>query len=147
MFVTVWIGILELSTGKLVAANAGHEYPVIYRKNKEYEILKDKHCVVVGAVEDYEYQEYEIKLDKGDKIFIYTDGLVEAMNDKQELFGLERMKKSLNNLTKENAEDTLNKVQEDVNLFVGDAMQFDDLTMLMVEYRGSKKVNSHEEKI
>ena len=144
MFITVWIGILEISTGKLVCSNAGHEYPIIYRNGKKFEVLKDKHGIVVGAFENYQYKEYELKLEKGDKIFVYTDGLVEATNSKNEMFGLDNTLASLNKLGNEDVKKTLEKLKKDVDTFVDEAVQFDDLTMLMLEYNGKKKVSHHE---
>ena len=80
MFVTVWIGLLEISTGKMICANAGHEYPAIRRKNGQFELLKDRHGFVLAGMEDMKYTEYEITLEPGDMIFVYTDGVAEATN-------------------------------------------------------------------
>ncbi|MBQ5955539.1 MAG: PP2C family protein-serine/threonine phosphatase [Firmicutes bacterium] len=136
MFVTVWIGILEISTGKLTAANAGHEYPVIYRKGSGFEVLKDKHGLVLGGMDGMQYKDYEIQLEPRDKLFVYTDGLPEATNGDMELFGMERMTGALNEVSEETPEGILKGVLERVNEFVGDAPQFDDLTMLCLEYKG-----------
>ncbi len=96
MFVTVWLGILELSTGRLTAANAGHEFPVLGRAGKEFELYRDKHGFVVGAMEGTPYREYEIDLAPGDKLFVYTDGVLEATNRAGEMFGAGRMLDALN---------------------------------------------------
>lgn len=136
MFVTAWIGILEISTGKVIASNAGHEYPVIYRKGGSFEILKDKHGFVLGGMDDMQYTDYELQLNKGDKIFVYTDGLPEATAPDMELFGMERMTEVLNEYREESPEGILNGVISRVEEFVGEAPQFDDLTMLCMEYRG-----------
>ena len=96
MFVTVWLGVLELSTGKIVASNAGHEYPVIGRAGGKYELIKDKHGFVVGGMEGVKYKDYEMQLQPGDKLFVYTDGVPEAANTKNELFGTYRMLDALN---------------------------------------------------
>ena len=136
MFVTVWIGILEISTGKLTAANAGHEYPVIYRKDEGFEILKDKHGFVLGGMDGMKYKDYEIQLNPGDKLFVYTDGLPEATGTDMELFGMERMTDALNEFSGESPEGILKGVLKRANEFVGDAPQFDDLTMLCLEYKG-----------
>ena len=136
MFVTVWIGILEISTGKLTAANAGHEYPAIYRKGSGFEILKDKHGLVLGGMDGMQYKDYEIQLEPGDKLFVYTDGLPEATSSDMELFGMERMTDALNEVSEETPEGILKGVLERVNEFVGEAPQFDDLTMLCLEYNG-----------
>ena len=147
MFVTVWIGILDLTTGILTAANAGHEYPTIYRKDKKFEVIKDKHGIVLGAMEDFEYEEYEIKLNKGDKIFVYTDGVVEATNSDNEMYGIDRMVETLNKLSKDDIKDILKNMKKDVDSFVGKAVQFDDLTMLGLEYYGKKKESSNEKRV
>ena len=136
MFVTEWIGILEISTGKLIASNAGHEFPAIYRKDGSFEILKDKHGFVLGGLDGMKYKDYEIQLNKGDKIFVYTDGLPEATNSDMELFGMDRMMDALNVLRDESPEGILKGIISSVNEFAGDAPQFDDLTMLCLEYFG-----------
>ena len=136
MFVTVWIGILEISTGKLTAANAGHKYPAICRKGSSFEVLKDKHGLVLGGMDGMQYKDYEIQLEPGDKLFVYTDGLPEATSSDMELFGMERMTYALNEVSEETPEGILKGVLERVNEFVGEAPQFDDLTMLCLEYNG-----------
>ena len=96
MFVTVWIGILEISTGKLTAANAGHEYPALQHPNGKFKLFKDKHGFVIGNIDGVKYEEYELMLEPGSKLFIYTDGVTEATNSNSKLFGTERMIKALN---------------------------------------------------
>ena len=135
MFVTVWVGILELSTGKMNCASAGHEYPAICHNGK-FELYKDKHGFVLGGMEGMIYRDYELQFSKGDKIFVYTDGVPEATNENRELFGTDRMIEALN--TKDaNPKETLEIVRASVDEFVGGAEQFDDLTMVCVEYRGA----------
>ena len=136
MFVTVWLGILEISTGKLTAANAGHEYPVIKRGSGKYELLKDKHGLVIGAMEGIKYKDYELELKPGDKLFVYTDGVPEATDAEYKLFGTDRLTEALNADPDAEPEQTLKNVREAVDAFVKDAEQFDDLTMLCLEYRG-----------
>lgn len=135
MFVTTWIGILELSTGKMTCASAGHEYPAIYHDGK-FELLKDKHGFVLGGMEGARYKNYEIQFEKGDKIFVYTDGVPEATNANTELFGTDRMIDALNSAPNANPKEILKNVRASVDAFVGAAEQFDDLTMVCVEYRG-----------
>ena len=135
MFVTVWLGILEISTGKLRAANAGHEYPVIKYPNGKYELFKDKHGFVIGGFNGAKYQEYEIDLEPGSVLFLYTDGIPEATNKNQELFGENRMLDALNNIDSSSPKDILDGVRKAVDDFVQDAEQFDDLTMVSVEYK------------
>ena len=137
MFVTVWAGILEISTGKLTAANAGHEYPVLKRVDGDFEILKDKHGFVIGGMEGVRYTEYEIQLNPGDRLFLYTDGVPEATDADGELFGTERMVEALNREKDSSPEQVLRGVRRAVDAFVKDAEQFDDLTMLCLAYRGN----------
>lgn len=136
MFVTVWLGILEISTGKLTAANAGHDFPAIKRAGKGFEICKDKHGLVIGGMEGIKYKEYELQLEKGDQLFIYTDGVTEATDSENRLFGLERMVSALNEVQNAVPEEILRHVRSAVDKFVNGAEQFDDLTMLCMEYRG-----------
>ena len=136
MFVTVWLGIFEISTGRLIAANAGHEYPVIMKPEGQFELIKDKHGFVIGGMEGVKYKEYELQLMPGSKLFLYTDGVPEATNGENELFGTGRMLAALNENTSAAAEEMLKNVRKAVDGFVKDAEQFDDLTMLGFEYKG-----------
>ena len=135
MFVTVWLGILEISTGKLTAANAGHEYPVIYRKGRRFDLFKDNHGLVLGGFPGAKYKDYEIRLKQGDKLFLYTDGLPEATNGEGEMFTVDRMIEALNEYKEGSPQEILGGVRSSVNEFVGDAPQFDDLTMLCFELK------------
>jgi len=136
MFVTVWLGVLEISTGKLIAANAGHEYPALMTPDGKFELYKDKHGLVVGGMEGANYKEYEIQLEPGSKLFVYTDGVPEATNSSKELFGTERMVEALNVMPDTEPKKLLDCVKCAVDDFVKDAEQFDDLTMLCLEYKG-----------
>ena len=138
MFVTVWMGILELSTGKLAAASAGHEYPVLKMPGSAFELYKDRHGFVVGGMEGIRYKEYEILMEPGSRLFVYTDGVPEATNADNELFGTERMVEALNIQPDAAPEDVLKHVRQAVDDFVKDAEQFDDLTMLCIEYKGKQ---------
>ncbi len=142
MFVTVWFGVLDTVTGKLTAANAGHEYPVIMHSGGKFEILKDKHGLVIGAMEGIPYKEYEIQLESGSKIFLYTDGVPEANNAQNEMFGMERMLSALNAEPLASPERILKNVRASVDAFVKDAEQFDDLTMLCAEFVGPENDDS-----
>ena len=139
MFVTVWLGVLEISTGKITAANAGHEYPILRRAGGAYEVLKDKHGFVVGGLASARYREYEIDLAPGDRLFVYTDGVPEAMNAGNEMFGMDRLVSALNLAPDAPARAALGNVREAVRGFVQDAEQFDDMTMLCLEYRGAQQ--------
>lgn len=135
MFVTVWLGILELSTGKMLAANAGHDDPAICRKDGSFEIVKNKRGLVIGAMDGVVYKDFEIQLNKGDKFFLYTDGLPEATNADEKMITIDGMLKILNCHKEKSPMEILNGINESVKQFVGDAPQFDDLTMLCVEYK------------
>ena len=137
MFVTVWIGILEISTGKLTCANAGHEYPVLKRKDGAFTLYKDKHSFAVGGMEGICYKEYELQLAPGDRLFLYTDGVPEATNAENEMFGIDNMLGALNQDADAEPETLLHNVRESVRGFVKDAEQFDDLTMLCIDYHGT----------
>ena len=136
MFVTVWLGILEISTGKIVCANAGHEYPAIYRNGAGFVLFRDKHGFVLGGMEGVRYREYGLKLEKGDKLFLYTDGVPEANDSSKNQFGTDRMMEALNTKPDGSPEEILAQVHAAVDSFVQKAEQFDDLTMLCLEYLG-----------
>ena len=136
MFVTVWLGILEISTGKLTAANAGHEFPAICEKGGSFELYKDKHGFVVGGMEGVHYKGYDLQLNPGDKLFVYTDGVPEATDGSGEMFGTDRMIEALSSCMDNTPKEILQGVRNAVDSFVGDAEQFDDLTMMCLEYKG-----------
>ncbi len=136
MFVTAWIGVLDLKTGKLTAANAGHEYPTLKKADGRFELIKDRHGFVMGGMTGMKYAEYELQLDPGAKIFVYTDGLPEAGAGHGEQFGMERMLQVLRKAEDGTPQQILNAVDRAVASFVKGAPQFDDLTMLCVEYCG-----------
>ena len=133
MFVTVWFGVLEISTGKVTAANAGHEYPIVKKADGGFELFKDKHGFVIGGMNGMRYKDYEFTLEKGGTLFLYTDGVAEATNAQNELFGTDRMLEALNKAADASPAALLNHMKQAVDDFVGDAPQFDDLTMLAVK--------------
>lgn len=133
MFVTVWFGVLDINTGKVTAANAGHEYPMLKKADGEFEIFKDKHGFVIGGMEGMRYKDYEFMLEKGGTLFLYTDGVAEATNADNELFGTDRMIEALNKEPGADPKKLLSNMKQDVDEFVGEAPQFDDLTMLCVK--------------
>ena len=136
MFVTAWLGILELSTGRLETANAGHEYPAIKHADGSFTLLKGKHGLVLGAMDSVRYTKVGIDLEPGAKLFVYTDGLTEATSAENLLFGTERMTEALRRGENGSPEQIMETVTDAVNRFVGSAPQFDDLTMLCVRYNG-----------
>lgn len=144
MFVTVWLGIVTISTGKLVYSNAGHEYPILKKGNDPFSLLKDKHSPPLGCMEGVRYREQKTKLDPGDILFLYTDGVAEATNRDNELYGLDRLLEALNDRSHGNrtAMETDFDVKYSVDLFVGGAPQFDDLTMLTFIYNGGDPMNT-----
>ena len=137
MFVTAWLGILEISTGRMTAVNAGHEYPVIKRADGPFELLKDKHGLVIGGLEDIQYKEYELQLEKGTKLFLYTDGVPEATDAEYRMFGSQRMLAALNEKTDAAPQEILENIHRAVDAFVQGAEQFDDMTMLCLDYHGA----------
>ena len=139
MFVTVWVGILEVSTGKLSAANAGHEYPALKRGDGGFSVFKDRHGFVLGGMEGMKYKEYEIQLSPGDKLFVYTDGVPEANDPDGNMFEVKRMIDALNEDPDASPAQILGAVRGQINIFVREAEQFDDLTMLCLNYKGSQK--------
>ncbi len=135
MFVTVWLGILDLKTGILTAVNAGHEQPALKEPDGSFTLYKDKHGLIVGYMDMVKYRNYEVALKKGSKLFLYTDGVVEATNANEELFGTARMIEALCRAENDNPQEILAEVRKAVDGFVKDAPQFDDLTMLCLEYK------------
>ena len=138
MFVTVWLGILDLKTGIMTAANAGHEYPVIKYPDGQAELYKDKHGFVLGIIPGADYKEYELCMEPGTSLFVYTDGLTEAVNGSNTLFGTDRMLDAVN-AAEGSPEDIIEAVSSAVTAFEGDAPQSDDLTMMCIRYDGPGK--------
>ena len=143
-FITSWLGIVEISTGKGVAANAGHEHPALCRAGGNYELVTYRHSPVVGAMEGLGYREHEFVLCPGDRLFVYTDGVPEATNAEQELFGTDRMLAALIRSPQADPKETLANLMDDISGFVADAPQFDDITMLCLEYRGPSACRNPE---
>jgi len=134
MFVTVFFGIYSETDGKLSYVNAGHEDPVVYRKSSgKYELIMEDHDLVIGVVEDTVYTERELFLEAGDRLFLYTDGVTDATDTEGNAFGLERMMNSLNSHSDLMGQELLDEMQKELDLFAGDAAQFDDITMLILD--------------
>ena len=136
MFVTVWFGILDLATGTIRTVNAGHENPALMPAGGRFNLLRDQHSIIVGLRKGVRYQELEINLTPGAKIFLYTDGIPDAHNAADEVFGEERIAAVLNEVREKSPEELLQHMKKAVDAFVQDAEQFDDLTMLCLEYKG-----------
>lgn len=133
MFVTAWLGILDLNTGLLKYVNAGHNPPLIKRNGKYFEFLCSKPNFVLAGMENIKYKTNEIQFSPGDEIFLYTDGVTEANDTSYELFGDDRLLESLNENDCLTVEQLCKKVKSDVDRFVGNALQSDDITILSVK--------------
>ena len=140
MFVTVWFGVLDLANGHIVAANGGHEYPMLRQANGDFELFKEKkHGMVLGALKRKTYTEYAFDLEPGGTLFVYTDGAPEATDAREKMFGTDRMLEALNQRPDAEPDALLQSMQSAIDQFVGDAPQFDDLTMLCVKYLPHKE--------
>jgi len=134
MFVTTWIGDLDLKTGELRYANAGHNLPLLKRKDGEFEYLKIPAGFVLAGMDGIKYKEQSLTIEPGDELFVYSDGVVEATNVNNELYGDDRLKDCLNTHTNESAQQLCESVLEDVNKFYEGAEQFDDITELSLKF-------------
>ena len=134
MFVTTWIGDLDLKTGELRYANAGHNLPLLKRKDSEFEYLKIPAGFVLAGMDGIKYKEQSLTIEPGDELFVYSDGVVEATNVNNELYGDDRLKDCLNTHTNESAQQLCESVLEDVNKFYEGAEQFDDITELSLKF-------------
>lgn len=140
MFVTVWLGILDIETGDLTYANGGHEYPAVMRAGGDFELVVENHDLVLAAMEGVPFNEYSMHLNPGDRLFVYTDGVPEATSTENELYGTDRMLEILNRHKTSTLEEMLKGVRADIDEFAVGAPQFDDITMLGFDYMGAKKV-------
>lgn len=136
MFVTNWTGIVDLSTGALEYVNAGHNPPLVCHSDGDFEYIKTKPGFVLAGLECSRYSQNSLQLAKGDVLFLYTDGVTEAMNEQDELYGERRLQEVLNKVKDKSMEEICQAVREDVALFVGRAPQSDDITMLAFRYEG-----------
>ncbi|MCR4818724.1 MAG: SpoIIE family protein phosphatase [Fretibacterium sp.] len=136
LFVTVWLGIFEISTGKMAAANAGHEYPAVRRAGGTWELVKTKNSPAVAVMDGMKFRGTEFELKPGDSLYLYTDGVAEATNADNELYGTDRMICALDRHMDEPVEELLVSMKREVDSFVGDAPQFDDITMMGLRYLG-----------
>ena len=143
LFVTGWMGVLEISTGKFVYVNAGHNPPLLKRAGGTFEWLKSRPGFVLAGMEGVRYRENTLQLEPGDRLYLYTDGVTEATNSREELFGDERLQNALNEYMDLPVEQFLPKIKECIDAFVGDADQFDDITMLALDYQ-SKGETEHD---
>ena len=136
MFVTAWFGMLDLLTGKVAFVNAGHNPPLVRHKDSTFDYLKSKPSFVIAGIEGMKYRRNEFFLSPGDEIYLYTDGVTEATDSENRLYGEERLVRFLNTLHGLSGEEICHAVKDDVADFVGDAPQFDDSTRLYLKYKG-----------
>lgn len=140
LFITAWFGILDLKTGVVEFVNAGHNAPLVYsNKRQSFEYLKTKANFVIAGMEEIQYEKAEIRLEPGDKIFLYTDGIVEATNEKNKLYGEDRLKQFLDANRDLDVTNTINSLKRDIDQFAKNVEQFDDITMLELYYKGNSK--------
>ncbi len=139
LFVTVWLAIVDVKTGKGLAANAGHEHPVIRRAGGEFELMVYRHSMAVATMEGLRFKEHPFELMPGDTVFVYTDGIAEATDSNNELYGTDRMLAALNREKDANAERLVKNLREDIESFVKGAPQFDDITMMCFQYFGPEE--------
>ena len=135
MFVTAWMGFLNLETGELEYVNAGHNRPLIRRKGGQFEYLQGLAGFVLGGMEGIAYKKQETILNPGDEIFLYTDGVTEATSSENELYGDDRLKECVNRCIGLNAKDLCNRIKEDVESFYEGNEQFDDITELSMQFK------------
>lgn len=130
MFVTLFMGILKTGTGELEYANAGHNPPLLSRQEGDFKYLNVPRCLVLGGMEDYQYQSSKIILNQKDKLFLYTDGVTEAMNGEGEIFSDERMFRVINGLQGKDVKGMIGGIRREIDNFVEDTPASDDVTML-----------------
>ena len=144
LFITAFEGVLDLVTGEFVYVNAGHEMPFICKAGGDFEPYKIRAGFVLAGMEDMKYRAGSTRLEPGDKIFQYTDGVTEATNLKNELYGMNRLGAILNKVKGGTPNDILPAIKKDIDEFVGDADQFDDITMLCLEYKARMETNEED---
>ncbi len=136
MFVTAWMGVLDTVTGKVEFANAGHNPPLVRHAGGGFEYLRSKPCFILAGMDGIKYRKNEFTLAPGDEIYLYTDGVTEATDSENNLYGEERLLALLNSMGDLSGEEICRAVKADIDAFVGDAPQFDDITMLYLKYNG-----------
>lgn len=142
MFVTAWIGVLDIATGEVAYVNAGHCRPLLRRKNGSCEYDDMLGGLVLAGMEDAVYRQGSLRLRQGDTLLLYTDGVTEATSLQQQLYGEDRLMRTIADADNVTPEELLQELWKDVDEFQKDAAQFDDITMLAVTYHG----NGFEEK-
>ncbi len=138
LFVTAWLGVLELTDGTLTYVNAGHNPPLVKRANGEFEYLRERSGFVLAGMDGIKYRQSTLKFVSGDKLFLYTDGVTETTDSQQRLYGEDRLKNFLNKNLEADVEKTLKTLRGELQSFAGDAPQFDDITMLLLDFKGDE---------
>ncbi|MDO4806141.1 MAG: SpoIIE family protein phosphatase [Coriobacteriales bacterium] len=138
MFVTCWMGVIDLATGCVAFGNAGHNPPVIIRGDGTCELCKVRPNMVLGGIQGIPYRRHELDMQPGDVLFLYTDGVTEATNEQEELFGEKRLLEVLGACADNDVEDICKLVHASVDEYVGAALQFDDITALALRFVGGK---------
>ncbi|MBR4967560.1 MAG: SpoIIE family protein phosphatase [Clostridia bacterium] len=144
LFITAFEGVLDLVTGEFVYVNAGHEMPFICKAGGEFEPQKIRAGFVLAGMEGMKYKAGAMQMEPGDKIFQYTDGVTEATNTNNELYGMERLGIILNKVKEKSPQEILPAVKQNIDAFVGEADQFDDITMLCLEYKEKMKISEED---
>ena len=136
LFVTVWLAIIEISTGRGLASNAGHEHPALKRADGKWELIEYRHSPAVATMEGLRFKQHDFELHTGDMLYVYTDGVTEATRSDDVLYGNDRLVNALNSTSSTDPSTVIETVKEDIDRFVGDAPQFDDITMMAVSWHG-----------
>jgi serine phosphatase RsbU (regulator of sigma subunit) len=139
MFVTAWMGLLNVKTGHVTFANAGHNPPVLRQNGGDFAYHKTRAGFVLAGMEGIRYRRFELQLTPGDTLYLYTDGVTEAVNAEENLYGEARLLQHLNRCQGEDARGICESVKADVDAFAGAAEQFDDITMLCLTWHGPKE--------
>ena len=142
MFVTCWQGRIDLETGLVQYANGGHNPPIVKRKNGDTFFLKEKVNFILGGMDSSKYNIQEIQLEPGDLIFLYTDGITEATNSQTELYGEKRLLNFISSHDYEHMDELCEGIKKDIDAFVKEAPQFDDISMIALKYKGSDEQNT-----
>ena len=135
LFVTSWMGILDIETGKFTYVNAGHNPPLLKKSGGEYEYLRSRPGFVLAGMEGIRYRQFEMTLEEGDMLYLYTDGVTEATNSENQLYGEDRLVKFINQHKDDGPQSLLTSIKGDIDSFVGEAPQFDDITMLCLKIK------------
>ena len=134
------MGVLDITSGKLTYVNAGHNAPLIRQNRGKFEYLRSRPGFVLAGMDTVKYRQNELMMHPGDRLYLYTDGITEATSSAKEFYGEERLSAYLNGHADDTAEDILHGLKSDIDTFVGEAPQFDDMTMLMLDFKKMMEV-------